>query len=221
MRWGDALWLLVVAGVASLLLVPVTRVAFVSLTGSYPYPLGFMKFFILASMGELLTLRLLKRRWTAPRGLVFRALVWGLIGVANVLVFEVLATGVASAQAKGLLPGRGSHLAFAFFVSTIMNLTFGAGMMLTHRVLDTFIDMCFEQPRQGIRISDVIARVDWQGFVSFVLLRTIPLYWIPAHTITFLLPPEYRVLMAAFLSITLGAILSFAKRKPRPRSAST
>jgi len=31
--------------------------------------------------------------------------------------------------------------------------------------------------------------------------------------VTFLLPPEFRVLMAAFLSIALGGILAFAKRK--------
>jgi len=31
------------------------------------------------------------------------------------------------------------------------------------------------------------------------------------------LPPEYRVLMAAFLSIALGAILSFAKAKNNQR----
>ena len=51
------------------------------------------------------------------------------------------------------------------------------------------------------------------GFVSFVLMKTIPIFWIPAHTITFLLPSEYRVLSAAFLSIALGAILAFAKKK--------
>ncbi|MCX7905011.1 MAG: Mpv17/PMP22 family protein, partial [Caloramator sp.] len=50
-------------------------------------------------------------------------------------------------------------------------------------------------------------------FISFVVLKTIPFFWIPAHTITFLLPSEYRVLMASFLSIALGAILSLAKRK--------
>jgi hypothetical protein len=37
--------------------------------------------------------------------------------------------------------------------------------------------------------------------------------------VTFLLPPEYRVLMAALLSIALGAILAFAKKKSRPANA--
>jgi len=64
-----------------------------------------------------------------------------------------------------------------------------------------------------VAVSEVIGRIDWRGFVSFVLFRTIPLFWIPAHTITFLLPPHYRVLMAALLSLALGGILAFAKRR--------
>jgi len=59
----------------------------------------------------------------------------------------------------------------------------------------------------------VVGTIDWQGFFGFVVAKTIPLFWIPAHTVTFLLPPEYRVLAAAFLSIALGAILAFAKRR--------
>jgi len=49
-------------------------------------------------------------------------------------------------------------------------------------------------------------------------MKTIPMFWIPAHTITFLLPSEFRVLAAAFLSIALGAILAFAKKK-KPQTA--
>jgi hypothetical protein len=55
--------------------------------------------------------------------------------------------------------------------------------------------------------------------VSFVLLRTIPFFWIPAHTLTFMLPPEYRVLAAAMLSVALGAILAFAKRTQQAKPA--
>jgi len=68
-------------------------------------------------------------------------------------------------------------------------------------------------PSLSATLSDVVKRIDWDGFISFVLVKTIPIFWIPAHTITFLLPSEYRVLWAAFLSIALGAILAFAKKK--------
>ncbi|QOX63818.1 Mpv17/PMP22 family protein [Anoxybacterium hadale] len=58
-----------------------------------------------------------------------------------------------------------------------------------------------------ITLSEVLDAADLKGFVTFVVCRTIPAFWIPAHTVTFLLPHEYRVLMAAMLSICLGAIL--------------
>jgi len=36
----------------------------------------------------------------------------------------------------------------------------------------------------------------------------ISMFWIPAHTITFMLPPQWCVLFAAFLSVVLGVLLS-------------
>ncbi|HWJ02684.1 MAG TPA: hypothetical protein VNU93_03325, partial [Verrucomicrobiae bacterium] len=64
-----------------------------------------------------------------------------------------------------------------------------------------------------VKLADVVNHIDWHGFISFVVLKTIPFFWIPAHTITFMLPTEYRVLTAAFLSIALGGILAFAKKQ--------
>jgi hypothetical protein len=45
---------------------------------------------------------------------------------------------------------------------------------------------------------------------GFVFKKTIPFFWIPAHTITFLLPPDVQVLFAALLGIALGTILAVA-----------
>lgn len=49
--------------------------------------------------------------------------------------------------------------------------------------------------------------------MTFVVGKTLPLWWIPVHTLTFLLPSEYRVLVAAYLSIVLGIILTYARRR--------
>lgn len=178
----------------------------------YPYLIGFAKFFVLATAGELLARRIASGSWVKPAGLLARAVIWGFLGMTIVLVFDVFAGGVASSLKRGMLPGGDSRLAFAFFVSTIMNLTFAPAMMLFHRVTDTFIDLRHARPGIRLGLDDVLAAIDWRGFVSFVLVKTIPLFWIPAHTVTFLLPPEYRVLAAALLSVALGAILAFAKR---------
>lgn len=216
MRTGDIVWALALGAVVALLASPPTHRAFVEATAAHPFLVGFAKFLVLATMGELLALRIVKGRWSAPAGLGWRAVTWGLIGMAIVLVFDVFASGVAAAMSKSLLPGGNSRLAFAFFVSVTMNATFAPAMMLFHRATDTFMDLRYEQRRPRPGIADVVAAIDWQGFVSFVLLKTIPFFWIPAHTLTFLLPPEYRVLAAAMLSIALGAILAFARRRALP-----
>lgn len=185
---------------------------FVKFTTEHAYLGGFIKFFLLATMGELLAIRIVTGDWNIPKGLLYRAFVWGLLGMAIVLIFSVFAAGIASALANGFLPCGNSQFAFAFFVSFIMNLSFAPTMMAFHRITDTFIDLKYENKKGKVTLSEVIKRIDWDVFVSFVIMKTIPFFWIPAHTITFLLPPEYRVLSAAFLSIALGAILAFAKK---------
>ena len=55
--------------------------------------------------------------------------------------------------------------------------------------------------------------MNWKVQWEFVFKRTIPLFWYPAHTITFLLPAEMRVLFAALLGVMLGVILAVAARK--------
>ena len=216
MRTGDIVWACALGAIVALLAFPPTHRAFVEITAAHPFLIGFAKFLVLATMGELLALRIVRGRWSAPAGLGYRAVVWGLIGMAIVLVFDVFASGIAAAMSKSLLPGGDSRFAFAFFVSVTMNATFAPAMMLFHRATDTFIELACEQRRVRPGVADVVAAIDWQGFVSFVLLKTIPCFWVPAHTVTFLLPPEYRVLAAAMLSIALGAILAFARRRALP-----
>ncbi len=191
---------------------------FAELTLAHPYLMGFVKFAILATIGELCAIRILSGQWKSPVGLIYRTLVWGLLGMGIVLMFEIFSGGVASAITKGLLPtGSGFAQQFmkAFFISTIMNLSFAPVFMAFHRFTDTCIDVACGEGAGfgGVSPSVVLARIDWQGFIGFVVLKTVPFFWIPAHTVTFLLPPEYRVLVAASLSIALGAILAYAKRK--------
>ena len=180
--------------------------------------MGFVKFAVLATIGELVAIRIVAGHWRTPSGVVYRALVWGILGMAIVLMFEEFSSGTASVISKGLIytgVGALQPVLKAFYISAIMNLAFAPTFMAFHRFTDTAIDMvCGEGRKLGdITVAEVTGRIDWQGFVSFVVLKTIPFFWIPAHTITFLLPPEYRILAAASLSIALGAILAYAKRK--------
>jgi len=195
------------------MLSPFTRDTFIKLTTENPYMGGFVKFFILATMGELLAIRISTGSWKVPTGVIYRAVIWGFLGMAITLFFAIFQNGVQAVMSKGMLPGKDSKLAFAFFTSAATNMTFGPVMMALHRVTDTYIDIKYESPGKKIDLNSVINRIDWNGFISFVVLKTIPIFWIPAHTITFSLPSEYRIMAAALLSIALGVILAFAKKR--------
>ena len=212
MKKGDFIWAAALIMWIIVLVVPSSRTAFISVTEAYPYMGGFVKFAILATMGDMLGERVLKGKWRVPTGVLWRAFVWGIIGMMVTLVFTVFMGGVAAAQGSGKLPFSGSVLAQAFFGSTIMNLTFGPMMMVFHRFTDTYIDMRYEDGARRITLKDMIARIDWNGVVGFSWLKACPFFWIPAHTMVFLLSDQYRVIVSAFLSIALGLLLAIAKK---------
>lgn len=172
---------------------------------------GFIKFFFLASLGDVLGKRLKTKKWMIPDGFLYKAFVWGIIGVLIVLVFGLYDNGVSSLENNNLLPTSNINILHAFFVSVFMNLTFGPMMMAFHRVSDTFIE--FRVNKQKVSLSKTIEEIDWIGFIKFVVFKTIPFFWIPAHTITFILDPTYRVIFAAVLGIVLGLLLGLFQNK--------
>ena len=219
MKKLDLLWAAVLAVIVAFLVTPATHQIFVLLSKTHPFMMAFIKFFLLASMGELLAIRITGGDWKKPTGMLYRAIIWGFIGMLIALVFEFFSSGVISAMKKGMLPsfgeGFGHSLAFAFFTSAFMNCLFAPTFMAAHRITDTFIDLGNGKLSSisKVKMIDVVKKIDWYGYITFVVGKTVPFFWIPAHTIVFLLSPEYRVLAAAFLSIALGGILAFAKRK--------
>jgi hypothetical protein len=231
MKKGDLLWSAVLLAVILFLGYPDTRAIFVSMTKGYPFIMGFTKFFILASMGELLAIRIVTGDYKKPVGFIWRAIIWGFFGVTFVVVFPLFRGGVMFCAKQGFLPAiiwqtteKGllspgmalfGKIATAFITSCFINLIFAPTFMGLHRITDTTIDMMGGKIGNlgTVKMAEVLAKIDWKGFVGFVVYKTIPFFWIPAHTITFSLPPEYQILMAAFLGIALGGILAFAKRK--------
>jgi hypothetical protein len=63
-----------------------------------------------------------------------------------------------------------------------------------------------------IRFAQILRNINWDVQWNFVFKKTIPFFWIPAHTITFILPSQFQVLFAALLGIVLGVILSVAAK---------
>ena len=188
MKKGDFVWIAALLVWVLILVVPSSRALFISVTDAHPYAGGFIKFAILASMGDMLGIRVIKGEWIAPKGLMYKALVWGIIGLMVTLVFTVFMGGAAAAQASGKLPFNGSILAQAFFGSSIMNVTFGPMMMVFHRFTDMYIDSKCDNKEVKVTMRELIEKNDWNSLVEFSWLKTCPFFWIPAHTIVFLLP---------------------------------
>jgi len=190
---------------------PETREVFKELTRAFPYTMGCAKIAILGTMGELLGGRIVMGRWTLVGiRLHQRFLVWGFLGWVFTAVFPLFSFGVDGLLEAHLVPGSGRPLAAAIWKSLFMNLIFAFPMMVFHRITDTLIE-------RGELFSlwplvDVFTSIDWRNMFHIVGAACL-WFWIPAHTVTFMLPPEYRVVCAALLAVILGAILGFAKKR--------
>ena len=103
----------------------------------------------------------------------------------------------------------------AFSISVAMNMIFAPVFMTFHKITDKHILDCGGSIRTlitPIPMTHIITNLNWKTQWNFVFKKTIPFFWFPAHTITFLLPGEIRVLFAALLGVILGVLLAVAAR---------
>ena len=158
-------------------------------------------------------------------GILPRAIVWGVLGVcinAAMIVFSggvpvfLQYMGMADAQAVFAGDLSWGKLFVAFCVSVFMNSFFGPVFMTFHKITDAHILAGggtlagFFRP---IRMGEIMSSLNWKVQWDFVFKKTIPLFWFPAHTVTFLLPGDMRTLCAALLGVALGILLAVAARK--------
>lgn len=214
MKKGGIIWGLVLAACIAILVIPVTHEAFMHFLGIHPYLGGFGKFFVLASLGDFLGRRVTTGEWFIPKGVIWKACVWGFLGVCITLVFTVFMAGTEATMAKGMLPFAGSKIALPIFASFIMNVTFGPMLFIVHRMLDLFIDLKYEKKGGKVTVTELVERNDWMSVVKIGWLLCQFCFWFPIHSLVFMLPAQYRVLASAFLSIALGLLLALA-RKPK------
>lgn len=189
----------------------------------FPFITSFIKFAILATTGELIGLRIRTGKYSAPGfGILPRALVWGILGMTIQAAFIIFARGVPIMLEFAGLDGsvramNGSFsagkLGVAFSISILLNIFYAPVLMTVHKITDSHIEMTggtvhgFFSP---VRVSQILKGIDWNIHYGFVLRKTIILFWIPAQTLNFLMPEQFRVLIAAFYGIILGVILAFA-----------
>ena len=187
---------------------------------------AFIKFALLATFGEALGLRIREGIWNRKDfGLLPRAVVWGFLGITIKVAFVIFASGtphfleyIGVKDAGKIMSGNLNvyKILVAFSISLAMNLTYAPVMMTLHKITDIHIVKykgklsCF---LKKIKFAENFKQINWDVQWHFIYKKTIPFFWIPAHTITFLLPAETQVLFAALLGIALGAILAFASLK--------
>lgn len=187
---------------------------------------SFVKFAILATLGEVIALRIREGVYHRKGfGIWPRAIIWGFIGVTIKIAFIIFSTGTPAVleylgveKASSALSGQFTiiKLVTAFFTSVAMNLIFAPVFMTFHKITDTHITWnggTLKGLFRPIHFGNIFSSMDWSVQWNFVFKKTIPLFWIPAHTITFLLPPHMRVLFAALLGIVLGVLLAMASLK--------
>ena len=190
------------------------------------FVLAFLKFGVLATAGECIGLRISKGVYNEKGfGLIPRALVWGVLGIGISVAMGIFASGTISfLETCGIsvwtdgvfLQSTAMQLLYAFCVSIFMNTFFAPVFMTIHKITDTHI-MENKGTIKGfftpIAFGRILKNLNWDVQWNFVFKKTIPFFWYPAHTITFMLPSQYRVLFAALLGVALGVILSVANQK--------
>lgn len=207
-------------------------------TAAHPYIMAFFKFAILATLGEMLALRIRKGVYNEPGfGILPRMIVWGFLGMAITMAMRIFSTGTPCFLAQ--VAGHGKEetlllsaqltdifnspafswgkLGIAFAVSVLMNSIFAPVMMTFHKCTDIHITDNGGTVRgllRPMKMREIISqKVNWDVQWNLVIKKTIPLFWFPAHTITFILPPTFQVLFAALLGVALGLILALAGGK--------
>ncbi|MFZ4463809.1 MAG: Mpv17/PMP22 family protein [Bacteroidales bacterium] len=186
--------------------------------------MSFLKFAILATFGESIALRIKSGVYNQKGfGLIPRAIVWGFLGITIKMAMVIFATGTPAFLKYLGIPNPEIHqgelnlmsIFVAFSISTAMNLIYAPVMMTLHKITDIHIITnggSLWGLLRPIPFGVIFSQIDWNRQWNFIFKKTIPFFWIPAHTITFLLPVDFQVLFAALLGVALGVILSFSSK---------
>lgn len=196
------------------------------INSDYGMLMSFFKFAILATLGEVLGLRIRTGFYNQKGfGILPRAIVWGFLGMTVKTAFVIFGAGapvfleyMGLENAGGIIQGELSapKILVSFTISASLNLFYAPVLMTFHKITDIHIT------RNGgtlkglftpIRFGEIFPSIDWKQQWDFIFKKTIPLFWIPMQTINFLCPPEFQILIAALLGIVLGVLLALASGK--------
>ena len=170
---------------------------YIELVTAQPIITAIIQFAVLGTLGDAFSHWIVERRIFSPydlKTLILKIIEWSVLAVMIKYAFIGFHGFVESLIDNNYLPHL-EGISKSFAISTSMNLQFGPLLVITHRLLDNFI-----AGKQNWKNLD-------KGFYSLLW------FWIPAHTVTFILPKEFQIGLAALWSLALGIILGFYNRK--------
>lgn len=165
---------------------------------SHPLMMAMAQFALLGTLGEMVSKWVVAKRVFMPFGfrmVLYKMAEWALLAVCIKYAFTGFTGFVDSLVAHGYLPEL-NRFTRALAISVTMNLQFGLFLVIFHRILD---NLAAEEP-------------GWQNIDKGLL--SLIWFWIPAHTVTFMLPKPYQIGLAALWSVALGLILGFYAKAP-------
>jgi len=158
-----------------------------------------IQFAILGTLGEIISASLKKRTAALPGTLIetlAKVFAWALMGIVIKYGFAGMKGFTRALIEHEMLPQIFAvGFGWALAVSVLTNLLFGPQMMFFHRLED-----------------NLIAR-RWNTAGLTTAWWTLIWFWIPAHTITFSLPANYQIGLAALWSVVLGLIMGLTMKK--------
>ncbi len=170
--------------------------SYIEFVKSYPLISAMLQFSVLGTVGDLIAKCLQKEVFFMPysmRILLLKMLEWALLALCIKYAFVGFQGFVDGLLLHGMIPDLGVF-GRAFAVSLCMNLQFGLLLVILHRYLD-----------------NLIARENNWGNLDKGM-KSLVWFWIPAHTITFMLDKPYQIGLAALWSVVLGVILGYYNR---------
>jgi hypothetical protein len=170
---------------------------YIELVTAQPIITAIIQFVVLGTLGDAVSHWIVERRIFSPydlKTLILKFIEWSILAVMIKYAFIGFHGFVESLIDNNYLPQL-EGIGKSFAISTSMNLQFGPLLVIMHRLMDNLI-----AGKQNWKNLD-------KGFYSLLW------FWIPAHTVTFILPKEFQIGLAALWSLALGIILEFYNRK--------
>jgi hypothetical protein len=177
---------------------------YINFVKAYPIWSAILQFAFLGTFGEIISRWITRKKFYYPFSFlttIWKMISWSILAVCIKYAFvgiDGFVDALVYHQPHAFLPlvFKESPFLHALAKSVLVNLQFGLFLVIFHRILDNMI----------------LTQKNWSNLDKAFL--TLIWFWIPAHTITFILPQVYQIGLASLWSVVLGMLLGTFMAKP-------